>query len=202
MQKIIGLCGIIGSGKDTIGNIFEKEFNYEKISFAKSLKDSLSIIFDWPRAMIDGQTQESREFRNIVDPWWAEKLGIKNFSPRYALQHIGTDIMRNCFNKDIWILSLLRHIIDNPQINFIITDTRFSSEIDAIKKLNGIIYRVKRGEDPEFINYARKGQYYKINAHISEWDWVKREELIDDIITNDNNIDDLTIKIKEMFYDG
>ncbi len=48
---IIGICGLIGSGKDTIAEYLIKEHNYIKLSFADKLKDSVATMFDWDREL-------------------------------------------------------------------------------------------------------------------------------------------------------
>ena len=39
---VIGICGLISSGKDTIADYLIKEHNFVKISFADKLKDNLA----------------------------------------------------------------------------------------------------------------------------------------------------------------
>ena len=60
---IIGLSGNIGSGKDTIANYLVDKYNFRKVSFASKLKDIVSILYDWDRIMLEGNTPESREWR-------------------------------------------------------------------------------------------------------------------------------------------
>ena len=102
-MKIIAICGFQGSGKDTLANILTKNYGYKKLSFGGTVKDVASIIFNWDRKMLEGDTKESREWREKVDVWWSNKLGINNLTPRYILQYVGTDLFRNHFHKDIWI---------------------------------------------------------------------------------------------------
>ena len=56
---IIGICGLMGSGKDTIADHLIQEHQFKKISFADKLKESVATMFDWDRTMLDGQTDES-----------------------------------------------------------------------------------------------------------------------------------------------
>ena len=44
---IIGICGLIGSGKGTVADVLVEEHKFEKISFADKLKDAVSVLFDW-----------------------------------------------------------------------------------------------------------------------------------------------------------
>jgi len=46
---IIGICGLIGSGKGTVADILVEEHGYQKLSFADALKDGVAAMFNWPR---------------------------------------------------------------------------------------------------------------------------------------------------------
>jgi len=145
---IIGVCGLIGSGKGTVSDILVEDFNFAKISFADSLKDAISVIFSWDRKLLEGDTDESRSWREQVDPWWANRLGIQDLTPRLILQQWGTEVCRSSFHSDIWIASVERKIEKDK--NYVIPDTRFPNEIDLIKKIGGEIWCVKRGPDPKW----------------------------------------------------
>ena len=121
---IIGLVGFIGSGKGTVGEILEQK-GFVKDSFAKPLKDACSVIFGWPREMLEGDTEVSRKWREEPDVFWSEKFG-KTFSPRLALQLMGTEAGRNVFHKDIWVTSLLNR---SKGKDVVVTDVRFKNEI-------------------------------------------------------------------------
>ena len=63
---IIGLCGLIGSGKNTVAEHLLEEHAYESISFAETLKDAAAAIFGWNRVMLEGATPEAREAREKI----------------------------------------------------------------------------------------------------------------------------------------
>lgn len=180
---IVGISGFIGCGKSTVANWLTDEHNFRKDSFATSLKDACAFIFDWPRDMIEGDTKESREWREQVDTWWAQKLGIENFSPRLAMQLVGTDSLRNHFNEGIWFLTLENRIRKNPEQHVVISDVRFPNEVEFIKNQGGILLRVNRGPTPVWYetaimansgNSIAKEVMLKTysQAHSSEWSWV------------------------------
>ena len=83
---IIGLCGLIGSGKGTVADILVDEHNFEKISFADKLKDAVSVLFDWDRAMLEGETSESRVWREQEDSFWTKETGRKITPRKIALK--------------------------------------------------------------------------------------------------------------------
>ena len=60
---LIGVVGLIGSGKGTVSDRLEQKHNFRKDSFAKSLKDAVSSMFNWDREMLEGKTDESRAWR-------------------------------------------------------------------------------------------------------------------------------------------
>ena len=52
---LIGICGLIGSGKDTVAERLVNEHGYKRDSFAKSLKDAVASMFNWDRDMLEGR---------------------------------------------------------------------------------------------------------------------------------------------------
>ena len=86
----------MGSGKDTIADHLIQEHQFKKISFADKLKESVATMFDWDRTMLDGQTDESRQWREKPDEYWSKEVG-KSITPRFVLQKFGTECMRDNF---------------------------------------------------------------------------------------------------------
>lgn len=167
---IVGVCGLIGSGKGTVADILEKEHGFVKISFADSLKDAIAVVFSWDRALLEGDTEESRSWREQRDPWWANRLGYAELTPRWVLQMWGTEVCRQGFHPDIWIASIERKLQDYKK-NYVIPDTRFNNEIDMIQRLNGQVWCVKRGKDPEWFQKYQSHHIIPENIHPSEWQW-------------------------------
>ena len=61
---LIGLVGLIGSGKDTVAEFLVKEHKFQRDSFAKSLKDAVSAIFGWDRELLEGAREQDVERKN------------------------------------------------------------------------------------------------------------------------------------------
>ena len=205
---IIGICGLIGSGKDTIAAHLTQKYDYQRYSWATPLKDIASVLFGWDRDMLEGTTSELRAAREQRDDWWSDKLG-KEWSPRYALQYVGTEVMRNSLHPDIWVLAGQRRIASMD--NVVIPDTRFPNEIAAIREMGGEVWQVNRGEKPEWVRefslyrsrvlnnrwtsddlHAFMAQYYP-HVHASEFSWHGMP--VDAVIENDGSVDDLRSKI-------
>ncbi len=209
---IIGFVGFIGSGKDTAADYLVNFHGFRRDSFANTLKDAVSAVFGWDRVLLEGRTTEAREWREQVDPWWADRLGMPNLTPRWILQHWGTEVCRQGFHDDIWIASLenkMRKTTDN----IVISDVRFPNEIKAIHSAGGKVIRIKRGKEPEWYqdavnaNQGRGNMSWlistdrlkKLGIHASETAWVGGN--IDVTIDNDGSIDDLFSQIKNQVSD-
>ena len=139
---LIGLVGFIGSGKGTVADILVKKHNFTKLSLADTLKDATAVIFGWPRHLLEGDTDESRAWRETPDEWWSSRFEYE-FTPRLALQMMGTEAGRDVFHQDIWLRSLERRMELYP--NVVIADVRFPNEIEFIQSEGGFIVRVNRG---------------------------------------------------------
>ena len=122
---LIGIVGLIGSGKDTVANRLVEKHGYIRDSFAKSLKDAVSSMFNWDREMLEGNTTSSRHWREQPDKFWSERLG-KPVTPRWVLQHFGTEVMRGKMYDGIWVDSCIGRYKGQ---NTVISDTRFINEI-------------------------------------------------------------------------
>lgn len=207
---IIGVCGFIGSGKDTIADYLTNYHGFRRESFANTLKDAVSQVFGWDRTMLEGRTKQAREWREQVDPWWAERLKMPNLTPRLVLQLWGTEVCRRGFHDDIWIASLENKLRTSTD-DVVISDCRFPNEIKSIKDAGGIIVWVKRGELPEWYDAAlslnrgqiqnmtwalSKDKLAKLGIHASETAWVGTE--FDAVLENDGSIDDLFAKVKDL----
>ncbi len=205
---IIGICGFIGSGKDTIADYLVNFHEFRRESFASTLKDAVSAVFGWDRTMLEGRTKAAREWREQVDPWWAERLDMPTLTPRWVLQYWGTEVCRKAFHDDIWIASL-ENKLRNSKDNVVISDCRFPNEISSIRNAGGQIIWVQRGELPEWYQYALAantlGSNMALNelkmrkVHASETAWVGTE--FDAVLDNNGTIDDLYNQVKLIISD-
>jgi hypothetical protein len=206
---IIGVTGFIGSGKDTVANYLTTFHGFKKLSFAGSLKDAVSNVFGWDREMLEGTTKSSREWRENVDTWWAERLNIPHLTPRWVLQYWGTEVCRNGFHNDIWVASV-QNKLRQAKDDIVITDCRFANEVLAIKEVGGITTRVERGPRPEWYDAAiafNKGSdksewvagkmiLDNLNIHASEYSSVGLD--YDYWLDNNRTIDDLHTQVEKL----
>jgi hypothetical protein len=209
---IIGICGFIGSGKDTIADYLVNIHEFRRESFANSLKDAVAHVFGWDRTMLEGRTKHSREWRDQVDTWWAERLNMPDLTPRLMLQLWGTEVCRRGFHDDIWIASL-ENKLRNSQDDVVISDCRFPNEIKAIRQQGGVVIRVVRGPEPEWyqdavdMNAGNTNMHWaiakmnmdKLKIHASETAWVGTN--FDAVIDNNGSMDQLYSQINDLLQD-
>lgn len=208
-QKIIGVCGLIGSGKDTVADYLVSNHRCHRISFGDTLKDVTAELFGWDRTRLQGLTKEDRDWRELEDPFWTEALG-KLWSPRIALQQLGTEIFRDGLHKDIWIICAkkrmrtLEHAM-GYKLNFVFSDCRFPNEVAIIEQAGGEIWWVRRGDLPEWwmparVNLMREGDMEAFSkhwgVHPSEFSWINSN--FKHVIDNDGTLDDLYKKVEEL----
>lgn len=206
---IIGVCGFIGSGKDTIADYLVNLHGFRRESFANSLKDAVAQVFGWDRTMLEGRTKQAREWREQVDPWWAERLKMPHLTPRWVLQYWGTDVCRKTFHDDIWIAAL-ENKLRNSRDDIVISDCRFPNEIKSIRRAGGMVVRVVRGPEPEWYDHAvnynagpkrvgwsiGKEALSRHGVHASEYSWVGTK--FDTVLDNNGTLDHLYQQVKNL----
>ena len=191
---IIGICGLIGSGKDTIADHLVKDHKFVKISFADKLKDTVATLFEWDRDLLDGKTEQSRLWREQEDHFWSKELK-KKVTPRYVLQVFGTECMRDGFYDGIWVSMLKKKVTENPDINWVIPDVRFENEVKVLKEIGGEVWWVKRGQLPMWFRmYQDIGQKPK-DVHASEWAWANTN--FNAVFENNSTINSLKNQVQD-----
>jgi len=196
---IIGLCGLIGSGKDTAADYLCNFHEFRRDSFASTLKDAVASVFGWDRELLEGRTKQAREWREQIDPWWADRMHMPNLTPRLILQLWGTEVCRRGFHDDIWIASL-ENKLRNTKDNIVISDCRFPNEIVSIRRAGGRVIRIARGTDPAWFSLA-KADPSKMpprypDIHASEYSWAQTD--FDFVIDNNGSIEDLYSDLKNL----
>jgi hypothetical protein len=133
--QIIAICGYNRSGKDTIANYLEKNYNYKHLKITYKLKECIKLLFD----LTDNDLELNKK-EEINDKW--------KVSPRHMMQFIGTDIFQYKIqellpgiDKKFWINTFLNDPLvsklkKNDKFNIVISDLRFIHEYEELKKLN------------------------------------------------------------------
>lgn len=200
---IIGVCGFIGSGKDTVADYLVNNHSYRRDSFAATLKDAVAAVFGWDRNLLEGRTKQAREWREQPDTWWSQRLG-RTITPRSVLQLWGTEVCRRGFHDDIWIASLENKLRASTD-DIVISDCRFPNEIKSIRAAGGIIVWVQRGELPSWHSTAAAAnqgdpvaaeKLKHMGIHASETAWVGTK--FDIVLDNNSTLDHLFNQLEDM----
>jgi len=201
---IIGICGLIGAGKDTAADYLVNFHEFKRESYAGTLKDAVAAVFGWNRELLEGRTRAAREWREQIDPWWSQRLNMPDLTPRLALQLWGTEVCRKSFHDDIWIASV-ENKLRTTKDHVVISDCRFPNEITSIRRAGGRIIRIVRGPDPEWYTIAESAnrgdnkarEWLGLNGiHASEFSWAGTE--FDMIIDNNGSVEDLYTQLKNL----
>jgi hypothetical protein len=134
---ILALGSTRGVGKDTAAS-FLIQHGYIHLAFADPLKAGAMAIFGLTEAQCNDPV-----LKETVDPFWQK-------TPRYILQKVGTECMRDNFGDDIWVRALGRRIQHwGEKRDFVITDLRFLSEAQALKGWGAFLVKITRpGVEP------------------------------------------------------
>lgn len=164
-SKLVGLIGNAGSGKTTVANIIERDYGYERLRFAGTIKAMVSTMLacagisgDRISEMIEGDLKETA----------CDELSGK--SPRYVMQRLGTEFGRELISQNIWVDITMAQVQSFQELgkSVVIDDVRFPNEIKAIKDAGGKIFRVVRDNDtiPE-AGHKSEGQLLEFDNTIN-----------------------------------
>ena len=164
-RTIIGLSGPAGAGKTYAANVLRNVLNenasggfFNVESFADPLK-----------AFVLNLAGEKFPMRKD-----AQHPVFPEMTYREALQRIGTEVMRDSLDKDIWIRSL---DVRTEHQNIIIDDVRFENEVDWIRSKGGIVLRIEPAEGS-----VVKGQVWR--SHESENGNIKADAVVFNTFTS------------------
>jgi len=180
---IIGILGKAGSGKDTAADFMVTQHGFVKVALADPLKRICREVFQFSEDQLWGPSEKRNEPdkrypRGVIT--LRERDGnISEFpqylTPRQALQQLGTEWGRNCYNN-VWVDYMLRvaktimfgqEFKTHDKKNYdqrlglydwnespmksirgvVVPDLRFENEVTAIRAAGGKVIRVLRGTE-------------------------------------------------------
>jgi hypothetical protein len=133
MSLLIALVGQKGVGKTTIAHHLVTN-GFIEVSFADTLKESLSLLLGIPRSAFDNPASKETPF----------EVGGHSMTPRQMMQAYG-DLVKSLFGETVLIDAVRRRIdaIDSGGgMGIVISDVRFPSEAKFAQRLGARIYRV------------------------------------------------------------
>ena len=153
---LLGITGQKQSGKDTVLKCIRELLPHKAIlqrNFADALKQEVALACG---VTLDFINENKDLFRPILQ-WW------------------GTEFRRNLFGEDYWIKKWLvevhRASLKSPYL-LVCTDVRFLNEAQAIRNLDGILWRVYRTSnaldthksETELLNIDVSGIIYNVST--------------------------------------
>ena len=132
---IIGLCGAISSGKDTLASKLSYA-GFKRYKFADPLYAMASAL----DPAFHPNMSHSAKASYLLD---TAIFGTR----RNFLQQLGTEFLRNTINEDFFLLhmkdAILTHLNDYPTMGIVISDVRFENEANLIRDMGGAIIHLK-----------------------------------------------------------
>ncbi len=172
-KTIIGFAGLKQSGKSTAAEHLVDN-GFTKLSFAQPIKDIAWFLmrgFGLPTHYVDQLLTEHKE---VIIP----ELGV---SSRHLMQTLGTEWGRQLIHPDIWVMSMSKRLVGEPDDLIVFDDIRFENEAKMIRDMGGLIIHVDRGD------------LIASDIHISE-SGIKDHES-DRYVDNDFSIEDFLIDV-------
>jgi len=196
---LIAILGKKHSGKDTIANFLIEKYGFTKYSFADPLKKGIQAFFN-----LTDQQLNDQKLKEEIDPRW----GV---SPRKLFQVIGTDFFQNSIRdflpelkinnedpKNHWVNLFKEWYYQNLEKKIVISDVRFLHEINTIKGLGGVIYKVIRtriydndNDNDNDIDVNNNYYYHQSEKEIENIP----DDMINDIIINDKSLEELYLLV-------
>jgi hypothetical protein len=164
---IIAFSGRKLAGKDSAAQALISRHGFVRVGLADSLKDMFSSVFHIKRENLDDQNLKEVPFeepltitrshlehlimliehRNVYvsETAYTEVMkfeGTKINSIRHGLQLVGTDIVRNNINPDIWLEIFAKD--SNGKGSIVVTDARFPNERAYLKSVGALLVLVDR----------------------------------------------------------
>ena len=170
-----------------------EESTWEIKKFADKLKDIACLMLGCTRKDLESQTYKESylpEIWNYVDQHgFSKQMTVREF-----LQRLGTNAMRDHLHINVWVNSLVQSYTKDD--SWIITDTRFPNELEAVEKLKGITIQVIRTAPSRYGHKVLYGVDYSKPEHPSECSLDMADFKY--VIMNDSNIKDLVDKVEKV----
>lgn len=129
--SLIGIHGPLNGGKDTTANYIQAKFpgKFGRYAFAGPLKRACKEMFNFTDEQLEDQA-----LKKLVDPFWG-------FTPRLAMQLLGTEYGRGMLRDDVWIKRAeMEFELNNKSAKgTIITDVRFENEAEWLRSQPGSV---------------------------------------------------------------
>lgn len=137
--RVIGLCGDIGAGKDTVALHLAQQHGYFQLGWAYKLKQVCLDVYGplgaERRHFFGTQADKAEPIPGITDCRGFACTG------RSIMEHLGTEGFR-AVDPATWVKYTSVCMHRNPDRHYVIPDVRFQNEFDAIRMRHGVVWSV------------------------------------------------------------
>lgn len=140
---VIGLTGLIGSGKSEVARHLMERYGFVRIKFADPLKNMLrSLLREVGLDVVTIERMIEGDLKEV--PCEA----LSGCTPRHAMITLGTEWGRNCLAKELWVhvtkLKIKAALKAGQSV--VLDDCRFVNEAAMVTDLGGEVWRIDRGQ--------------------------------------------------------
>jgi hypothetical protein len=131
MTRLIAFTGLAGSGKTTAARYLVEQHDFVRVRFADPLKAMLRTL-GLSEAEIDSELKEAPS--PLLGGW----------TPRHAMQTLGTEWGRLCMGEDFWVNHWQMRTANWLRLgrSVVVDDCRFENEAAAVRVPGGKIVRI------------------------------------------------------------
>lgn len=174
----IALCGKMRSGKDSVADIMERNFLFERYAFGDGVREVARALYP--------ESEDARKDREL-------------------LQFVG-QTMRE-YDEHIWVRRTLRDIYkDENESTFyscrpfscVITDLRQMNEYEKLKSLGFVIVKVEADEETRIKRIRDRGDIFSENMLTHETELSVDEIPYDYLVKNDGTLSELYWSVSEL----
>ena len=133
-MALIAFAGRSRSGKNTAADVLVRRCGFTKFSLAHPLQDACAQLIGMSHKQLYGGQ------RDVMDD-------SHGSTPRRMLQLLGTDFVRASIADDFWVDRVLGDVRRAGCDFAVVAGVRFQSEVDAISRAGGCVFRLERQLD-------------------------------------------------------
>lgn len=166
---IIGLCGLAGSGKDTVAQLLATHLRFSQMAFADALRAEICQAYRIDPSLLTRRDTKETPTQSLAlsrcstgngfamavieqCKWLEPGKSIKDEfqaprSARQIMQWWGTEYRRTYSGQDYWTRTLKARVHaqqQSKQFRHVISDVRFANEAAAVRAMGGVIWDIRR----------------------------------------------------------
>jgi hypothetical protein len=161
-MKLIGLTGLAGSGKDSVGALLRMA-GYQRFAFGDCVRQEVAdllengtVLPEWGVSLnvnVDPRDEAKKVWEKPTSSWM-----------RYILQRHGTEF-RRAQDPDYWLKKLVVEFRHARPHHAVITDVRYLNEAQFVRDRGGEIWRVVR-PGVEAMAHSSEQEQQRIEADV------------------------------------